>query len=101
MAPLVNAAARDRVRDYVGHGATAGADRIVDGRDVRVEGHAGGFYLGPTLFDNATTDMSVYTDEIFGPVTTTCTVPKASGSLPKQRSSPPDGPNYRSNRSSN
>ena len=70
MGPLVTAAARDRVLDYVAQGEAAGADLIVDGREHTVEGHEGGFFVGPTLFDNTTTEMSVYTDEIFGPVLT-------------------------------
>ena len=41
---------------------------VVDGRDPVVDGEPGGFWLGPTLFDNVTTDMCIYTDEIFGPV---------------------------------
>ena len=45
-----------------------GATLVVDGRQVQPDGEPGGFWLGPTLFDNVTTDMSIYTDEIFGPV---------------------------------
>ncbi|MBC7595803.1 MAG: CoA-acylating methylmalonate-semialdehyde dehydrogenase [Kineosporiaceae bacterium] len=75
MGPLVTAAARDRVLDYVAQGEAAGADLVVDGREHTVEGHESGFFVGPTLFDNTTTDMSVYTDEIFGPVLTVLRVP--------------------------
>src|SRR3954462_818528 len=63
MGPLVTAAARDRVVDYIGRGE---GDVVVDGREISKEGD--GFWVGPTLIDNVTTDMSVYTDEIFGPV---------------------------------
>jgi malonate-semialdehyde dehydrogenase (acetylating)/methylmalonate-semialdehyde dehydrogenase len=63
MGPLVTAAARDRVIDYIGRGE---GDLVVDGRDIDKEGD--GFWVGPTLIDNVTTDMSVYKDEIFGPV---------------------------------
>src|SRR5690606_15360789 len=49
-------------------GIDAGASAVVDGRDVKVEGRKDGFWLGPTLFDHVTPDMSIYTDEIFGPV---------------------------------
>ena len=73
--PLITAAARDRVRDYIGAGAAAGAELVVDGRDRAStdlqfgdESLEGGFYLGPTLFDHVTPQMSIYTDEIFGPV---------------------------------
>jgi malonate-semialdehyde dehydrogenase (acetylating)/methylmalonate-semialdehyde dehydrogenase len=63
MGPLVTAAARDRVIDYIGRGE---GDVVVDGRDIEKEGD--GFWVGPTLIDNVSTDMSVYKDEIFGPV---------------------------------
>ncbi|MCW2925439.1 MAG: methylmalonate-semialdehyde dehydrogenase [Thermoleophilia bacterium] len=68
MGPLVTAEARDRVADYVAQGEAAGADLVVDGRTLRVDGHDDGFWVGPTLFDNVTTDMSIYREEIFGPV---------------------------------
>ncbi|SFR62192.1 CoA-acylating methylmalonate-semialdehyde dehydrogenase [Microbacterium azadirachtae] len=66
--PLVNAAAVDRVTGYIQQGIDAGADLVVDGRGFSVPGHEQGFYLGPTLFDRVTTDMSIYREEIFGPV---------------------------------
>jgi malonate-semialdehyde dehydrogenase (acetylating)/methylmalonate-semialdehyde dehydrogenase len=68
MGPLVTGAHRDKVASYVEAGVTAGAELVVDGRAHPVEGDAGGFWLGPTLFDHVTTDMAIYTDEIFGPV---------------------------------
>ena len=68
MGPVVTADARDRIHDYVAQGQAAGAELVVDGRSLRVDGHDDGFWIGPTLFDNVTTDMSIYTDEIFGPV---------------------------------
>lgn len=68
MGPLVTKAHRDRVASYVDAGEAAGATVVVDGRGVQADGEADGFWLGPTLIDNVTTDMSVYTDEIFGPV---------------------------------
>ncbi|GAB3570106.1 CoA-acylating methylmalonate-semialdehyde dehydrogenase [Amycolatopsis endophytica] len=66
MGPLVTAAHRDRVASYVDAGVSEGASLVVDGRSPEVRG--GGFWLGPTLFDRVRTDMSLYTDEIFGPV---------------------------------
>ncbi|MGC5664688.1 CoA-acylating methylmalonate-semialdehyde dehydrogenase [Micromonospora sp. WMMD723] len=68
MGPLVTAAHAARVRGYVAAGVAAGAVPVVDGRDVVPDGDPGGFWLGPTLFDRVTPDMSIYTDEIFGPV---------------------------------
>ncbi|MGV8874892.1 MAG: aldehyde dehydrogenase family protein [Rhodococcus sp. (in: high G+C Gram-positive bacteria)] len=65
MGPLVTKAHRDKVASYVDSGETAGATIVVDGRTVRADGGAEGFWLGPTLIDNVTTDMSTYTDEIF------------------------------------
>jgi malonate-semialdehyde dehydrogenase (acetylating)/methylmalonate-semialdehyde dehydrogenase len=73
--PLVTSAALARVKDYIGQGIEAGAEAVVDGRDRASDdltfGDAsleGGYFIGPTLFDHVTTDMSIYKDEIFGPV---------------------------------
>jgi len=66
MGPLVTAVHRDKVASYIAAGAQEGATVVVDGRDLKVGGD--GFFLGPTLLDNVTPTMSVYTDEIFGPV---------------------------------
>jgi len=63
MGPVVTSAARDRIVGYIGRGE---GDVVVDGRELEIEGD--GFWVGPTLIDNVSTDMSVYTDEIFGPV---------------------------------
>ncbi len=68
MGPVVSAVARDRVLGYVDEGEKDGATIVVDGRDLTVPGSEAGFFVGPTLLDRVTTDMSVYTDEIFGPV---------------------------------
>ncbi|MDJ0360011.1 CoA-acylating methylmalonate-semialdehyde dehydrogenase [Rhodococcus sp. H29-C3] len=68
MGPLVTKVHRDKVASYVDAGEAAGATIVVDGRKVQADGGDGGFWLGPTLIDNVTTDMSIYTDEIFGPV---------------------------------
>ena len=68
MGPLVTQVHRDKVVAYVEAGEAAGARVVVDGRGVAVDGDAGGYWLGPTLLDGVTPDMSVYADEIFGPV---------------------------------
>ncbi|MDT0353381.1 CoA-acylating methylmalonate-semialdehyde dehydrogenase [Pseudonocardia charpentierae] len=68
MGPLVTAAARDRVAGYVDAGEAEGATLVVDGRGITADADGEGYFVGPTLFDNVTTDMSIYTDEIFGPV---------------------------------
>ncbi|CAN5297397.1 CoA-acylating methylmalonate-semialdehyde dehydrogenase [soil metagenome] len=73
--PLVTGAALERVRDYIGQGVEAGAEIVVDGRERASneltfgdDSLEGGYFIGPTLFDHVTSDMSIYTDEIFGPV---------------------------------
>ncbi|OZE04046.1 methylmalonate-semialdehyde dehydrogenase (CoA acylating) [Rhodococcus sp. 05-2255-3B1] len=68
MGPLVTKAHRDKVASYVDAGEAAGATLVVDGRTVQPDGGTDGFWLGPTLIDHVTPDMSIYTDEIFGPV---------------------------------
>lgn len=68
MGPLVTRAHRDRVASYVEAGESAGATVVLDGRTVEADGAADGFWLGPTILDHVTPEMSVYTDEIFGPV---------------------------------
>ncbi len=68
MGPLVTGEHRDKVTSYVAAGVEAGAELVVDGRDVAPDGDADGFWLGPTLFDRVVPGMSVYDDEIFGPV---------------------------------
>lgn len=73
--PLVCKPALDRVHKLIGEGVEAGADLVIDGRehgatDAEFNGESltEGFFIGPSLFDNVTTDMSIYTEEIFGPV---------------------------------
>ena len=68
MGPLVTAQAQQRVSGYIDAGEVAGATVVVDGREPSVDADGKGFFVGPTLFDHVTTDMSIYTDEIFGPV---------------------------------
>ena len=72
MGPLVTAAHRDKVAGYIDAGAEAGATVVLDGRENTP---TDGFFLNPTLFDDVTTDMSIYTDEIFGPVLCVVRVP--------------------------
>jgi malonate-semialdehyde dehydrogenase (acetylating)/methylmalonate-semialdehyde dehydrogenase len=68
MGPVVTPQARERIAGYVQRGVEAGATLVVDGRQLTVDGHENGFFLGPCLFDRVTTDMDIYRDEIFGPV---------------------------------
>jgi len=66
MGPLITREHRDRVAGYIDQGQEAGASVVVDGREQSFD--SDGFFLAPTLIDDVTTDMTVYTDEIFGPV---------------------------------
>ena len=68
MGPLITKAHRDKVASYIDAGEADGAKIVVDGREVTPDGAEDGFWLGPTLIDHVKPDMSVYTDEIFGPV---------------------------------
>ena len=68
MGPLVTAQHRDKVASYLDAGTQAGATLVVDGRGVEIDGEDGGYFLAPCLFDDVTPSMSIYTDEIFGPV---------------------------------
>ncbi|AIR89365.1 CoA-acylating methylmalonate-semialdehyde dehydrogenase [Pseudomonas cremoricolorata] len=68
MGPLVTAAARDKVVGYIEEGVAAGARLVVDGRGLQVAGHEQGYFLGGTLFDQVSPEMSIYKEEIFGPV---------------------------------
>jgi malonate-semialdehyde dehydrogenase (acetylating)/methylmalonate-semialdehyde dehydrogenase len=68
MGPVVTKAAHERIKGYIDKGAAEGADLVVDGREFSVEGHEDGYWLGGTLFDNVTADMTIYREEIFGPV---------------------------------
>jgi len=68
MGPLVTRVHRDKVASYVDAGVNEGAKLVVDGRNPKVNGESNGFWLGPTLFDEVSPQMSIYKEEIFGPV---------------------------------
>ncbi len=68
MGPLVTRQAYDRVRGYVDSGMEQGATLAVDGRDLTLQGYEDGYFLGGCLFDHVTPDMTIYKEEIFGPV---------------------------------
>jgi malonate-semialdehyde dehydrogenase (acetylating)/methylmalonate-semialdehyde dehydrogenase len=68
MGPVVTAAAKERIEGLIGTGAEQGAKVLVDGRGLSVPGFEDGFFVGPTLIDQVSTGMDVYTEEIFGPV---------------------------------
>ena len=66
--PVVNAAHKKRVEDWIQKGVDEGAELVVDGRGFKLQGHEEGFFIGPSLFDHVTPDMESYREEIFGPV---------------------------------
>jgi len=68
MGPLVTKEHLERVRSYVDLGIQEGADLVVDGRDIKLQGYEDGYYIGGCLFDNVKKDMRIYKEEIFGPV---------------------------------
>src|SRR5579863_6266566 len=66
--PVVTAAHRKRITDYIQLGVDEGAELVVDGRNFKLQGFEDGFFIGPSLFDRVTPQMQTYRDEIFGPV---------------------------------
>jgi malonate-semialdehyde dehydrogenase (acetylating) / methylmalonate-semialdehyde dehydrogenase len=68
MGPLVTKQHLEKVRGYIDDGVNEGAKLVVDGRDFRRQGYENGYFIGGTLFDQVTTDMKIYREEIFGPV---------------------------------
>ena len=66
--PVVTAAHKQRIKDYIQMGVDEGAELVVDGREFALQGYENGFYVGPTLFDRVKPTMRSYQDEIFGPV---------------------------------
>jgi malonate-semialdehyde dehydrogenase (acetylating) / methylmalonate-semialdehyde dehydrogenase len=68
MGPVVTKMHRDKILGYIDAGVEQGAELVVDGRGFKLQGYEGGYYVGGTLFDNVTRDMTIYKEEIFGPV---------------------------------
>ncbi len=76
LGPVITKAHQEKVLGYIDEGVADGADLVVDGRGFSLQGYENGYFVGGTLFDNVTEDMSIYRDEIFGPVV--CVVRKNS-----------------------
>ena len=68
MGPLISKEHKEKVENYIETGINEGANLILDGRNLTIQGYENGYYVGPTLFDNVTTKMKIYEEEIFGPV---------------------------------
>lgn len=66
--PVITKAHYEKVVDYIASGEEQGADLLVDGRGIALQGYEGGYFLGGSLFDNVTPEMRIYDEEIFGPV---------------------------------
>ena len=66
--PVVTAAHKAKIENYIEMGVAEGAELVVDGRGFKLQGNEDGFFVGPTLFDHVTADMQTYREEIFGPV---------------------------------
>jgi malonate-semialdehyde dehydrogenase (acetylating)/methylmalonate-semialdehyde dehydrogenase len=75
MGPVVTRQHLDKIRGYIDGGVAEGAKLVVDGRDLKLQGYEGGYFLGGCLFDRVTTDMKIYREEIFGPVLAVARVP--------------------------
>ena len=68
MGPVISKEHRDKIENYISIGIKEGAKLIEDGRNYKIQGYENGYFVGPTLFDHVTKDMTIYKDEIFGPV---------------------------------
>ncbi|HEY8718916.1 CoA-acylating methylmalonate-semialdehyde dehydrogenase [Pengzhenrongella sp.] len=88
MGPVITPASRQRVLDLTTEAIDAGAVAVVDGRTLVVDGFENGFYVGPTILDNVTTDMRAYTDEVFGPLLTVVRVDSYEAAIELVNSSP-------------
>ncbi|WP_180072881.1 CoA-acylating methylmalonate-semialdehyde dehydrogenase [Acinetobacter sp. YH12200] len=66
--PVISTRAKARVIDLINSGVEQGAELLLDGRDVNVQGYEKGNFVGPTIFNQVTTDMRIYQEEVFGPV---------------------------------
>ena len=81
MGPVVSAAHKAKIEGYIDAGVKAGAKLLVDGRGLKVVGHEHGFFLGGCLFDHVTPEMTIYQEEIFGPVLCVVRVPNFAAAL--------------------
>ena len=68
MGPLISKEHKEKVQEYITLGKNEGAHLILDGRSIKIQGYENGYFVGPTLFDNVSSDMKIYKEEIFGPV---------------------------------
>jgi len=88
MGPVIDAAARDRVRSYIDLGLNEGAKLAADGRGVSLTELSEGFFVGPTIFDNVAPQMRIARDEIFGPLLSVMRVDDLSQAIARANESP-------------
>ena len=81
MGPVVSAVHKAKIEGYIDAGVKAGAKLLVDGRNLVVDGHSKGFFIGGCLFDRVTPEMTIYQEEIFGPVLCVVRVPDFTAAL--------------------
>ena len=68
MGPVISNVHKNKIEEYITKGVTEGAKLVLDGRNYKIQGYENGSFVGPTLFDNVTNEMTIYKEEIFGPV---------------------------------
>ena len=68
MGPVISREHKDKIENYISTGVKEGATLLEDGRNYKIQGYENGYFVGPTLFDNVTSEMTIYKEEIFGPV---------------------------------
>jgi malonate-semialdehyde dehydrogenase (acetylating)/methylmalonate-semialdehyde dehydrogenase len=88
MGPVIDAAARDRIKNYIDLGLSEGAKLATDGRGVMLTESSEGFFVGPTIFDNVAPQMQIARDEIFGPVLSVMRVDDLSEAIARANQSP-------------
>jgi len=88
MGPVISAKHRERVLEYIDKGVSEGAKLLVDGRRTRVADRPNGYFVGPTVFDEVSTNMSIGREEIFGPVASICPVKSLDDAIALMHSHP-------------
>ncbi len=68
MGPVISRQQQEKIENYISLGVKEGANLILDGRNLKIQGYENGYFVGPTLFDNVSKNMKIYKEEIFGPV---------------------------------
>jgi len=68
MGPVISKEHKEKIENYIAKGVDEGAKLLIDGRNYKIQGYENGYFIGPTLFDNVTKNMTIYKEEIFGPV---------------------------------